>query len=206
MSGGRLVLRVSRSEGRNLLLQRSKVGLVLKQECLIIAVGMGKAGHSSSCTGVVDAGMSKCCFFVVKGMHGVGEECTEVGPGVLDFRHCIPSANLQGELGEQLHVVDAFQNSRVHVESILGIAEFLNAAVLAANILVDGATRVVGSVKEIGDFANVGSTERSETFFKRLKYFASKGLMGVVFIRVDVCNKSVRDRVDDVENTGKIGV
>ena len=30
--------------------------------------------------------------------------------------------------------------------------------------------------------------------------------MGIFFIRVDVCDKSVRDRVDDVKNTGKIGV
>ena len=72
-SGGRLVLRVARSEGRNLLLQGYKVGLVLKQECLTITVGMGKIGPGGSCTGVLDAGMSKYCFFLVKGIHGVGK-------------------------------------------------------------------------------------------------------------------------------------
>ena len=87
MSGGRLVLQVACGEGRNLLLQCREVGLVLKQECLIIAVVMGKVGHSSSCTGVVDAGISKCCFFIVKGLHGAGEECAEVGQGVPYFRH-----------------------------------------------------------------------------------------------------------------------
>ena len=106
---------------------------MLKEECLIIADC--KVGYSSSRTGVVDAGVSKCSLFVVQGLHGVGEECAEVGPGVLDFRHCIPSADLQGELGEQLYVVDAFQNSLVHVEGILGIAEFLNAAILMAKYL-----------------------------------------------------------------------
>ena len=53
-------------------------------------------------------------------------------------------------------MVNAFQNCPVHVEGILGIAEFLNAVVLMAKILVDGATIVLGSVKEIGDFTNVG--------------------------------------------------
>ena len=103
------MLRVARGEGHNLLLQCCEVGLVLKQEWLTIAVGMSKIGHSSSCTGVVDADMSKCCFFVVKSLHGVGKECAEVGPGVLGFRHCIPSADLQGELGEQLRPITAAQ-------------------------------------------------------------------------------------------------
>ena len=83
-------------------------------------------------------------------------------------------------------VVDAFQNSRVHVESILDITEFFNAAVLATKILVNGATCVIWSVKEIGDFANVGSAKHSEMFFEPLKHFESRGLMGIVFIRVDI--------------------
>ena len=87
---------------------------------------------------------------------------------MLVFGHCISSADLQGELGEQLHVVNAFQNCPVHIEGILGITEFLNAVVLTANIFVYGATRVVGSVKEVSDFANVCSAERGEAFFKGL--------------------------------------
>ena len=103
-------------------------------------------------------------------------------------------------------MVDAFQNSHVHVEGILGIAEFLNAAILTAKILANGAARVVGCIKEVGDFANVGSAERSETFFERLKHIESQGLVGIFFVRVDVGEKSVKDCVDDVKNTGKIGV
>ena len=123
MSGGRLALQVARGEGSNLLLHCCEVGLVLKQECLSIADC--KVGHSSSRPGVVDVGVSKCSLFLVQGLHGVSEECAEVGPGVLFFGHCIPSVDLQGELGEQLRVVNTFQNSRVHVAGILGIAEFL---------------------------------------------------------------------------------
>ena len=59
-------------------------------------------------------------------------------------------------------MVNAFQNCPVHVECILGITEFLNAVVLTTKILVDGATSAVGSVKEISDFANVGSAERGK--------------------------------------------
>ena len=73
----------------------------------------------------------------MQGLHGVGEERAEVWPGVLVARHDIPSVNLQGELGEQLHVVNAFQNCRLHIEGVLGITEFLNAVVLTAQILVD---------------------------------------------------------------------
>ena len=150
--------------------------------------------------------MSKCCFFVVKGLHGVGKECAEVGPGVLFFWHCIPSADLQGELGEQLHVVNAFQNCPVHVEGIFGIAEFLNAVVLTAKILVDGATRVLESVKEIGDFANVGSVERDKMLVECLDHFKSQGLMCIFIIRKNVRDNSVRDCVDDVKDTSKVDV
>ena len=70
-------------------------------------------------------------------------------------------------------MADALQNSHVHVEGILGIREFFNTAILTAKILVNGAARVVGGVEEISDFANVGSVERSETFFERLMNFES---------------------------------
>ena len=91
------------------------------QECLAVGVGVDKIGHIESGDGIVDAGVSKCCLLVVKGLHGVGKERAEVRPGALVARHCVPSANLQGELGEQLHVVNAFQDCRVHVEGMLGI-------------------------------------------------------------------------------------
>ena len=90
---GGLVFQSARSEGSNLLLQGREVGLVLKEECLMIAVGMGKIGHSS-CTGVVDASVGEGSFFIVEGLHSVGEKGGEVGPGVLFFGHCIPSADL----------------------------------------------------------------------------------------------------------------
>ena len=74
MSGGRTVLQVACGEGRNLLLQCCKVGLVLKQEYLAISVGVGKIGHIGSGTGMVDTGVGKCCFLIVKGLHSVGKE------------------------------------------------------------------------------------------------------------------------------------
>ena len=140
-------MHIACGEDRHLLLQCCKVGLVLKQECLAAGVGVGKIGHISSRTGMVDTGVSKCCFLVVQGLHSVGKERAEVRPGVLVARHCIPSVDLQGELGE-------------HIEGILGITEFLHAVVLTAKILVDGATRVVGSIKEVSDFADVSSAKQ----------------------------------------------
>ena len=124
---------------------------------------------------------------------------------MLVARHCIPNANLQGELGEQLHVVNAFQNFPVHIEGILGITEFLNAVVLTAKILVDGAARVIGSTIEVGDFANVGSAERCETLFEGLEHFNSRCMMCIFVIREEVHDNSVRDHVNDVEDTSKIG-
>ena len=143
-------------EGRHLLLQCCKVGLVVEQESLAVDVGVGKIGYIGSRTEIVDASVSKCSFLVVQGLHGVGEERAEVRPGVLVVRFCIPSASLQGELGGQLYVVNAFQNCRVHIEGKLGITEFFSAVVLAAKILPDGAAQVVGSIKDVGDFADVG--------------------------------------------------
>ena len=126
---------------------------------------------------------------------------------MLVVRHGIPSANLQGELGEQLNVVNAFQNFYLHIEGKLGITEFFNEVVLAAKILVDGAARVVGIIKEVGDFADVGSTKCGEAFFEGLEHFKSRGLMCSIFvIREEVRDDSVRDRVDDVEDTSKIDV
>ena len=98
---------------------------MFEEEGLAVGVGLGKIGYIVSRTGIVNAGVGKSGFLVVQGLLGVGEEPAEVRQGVLVVRLCIPSANLQGELGEQLHVVNAFQNCRVHVEGKLGITEFL---------------------------------------------------------------------------------
>ena len=103
-------------------------------------------------------------------------------------------------------MVHAFQNYSVHIEGKLGIAEFFNAAVLAAKILVDGATHVVGSIKEIGDFADVGSAKRGKAFFEDLELFKSQGLICIFVVREEVRDNSVRDRIHDVEDTSKIDV
>ena len=103
-------------------------------------------------------------------------------------------------------MLNAFHNCPVHIEGILGITEFLNAVVLTAKILVNGATRVIGSVIEVSDFAHVGSAERGKKFFEGLEHFESCGLMCIFVIREDVRDNSVKDRVDDVEDTSKIGV
>ena len=83
---------------------------------------------------------------------------------------------------------------------------FFNAAILTAKILVNGATRVVGRVKEIGNFADVGSVKYSKAFSEGLEHFKSRGLMCTFVIREEVRNDSVRDRVDDVEFTSKMDV
>ena len=78
--------------GRHLMLQCCKVGLVLKQECLVVGVGVGvgKIGYIGSQTGIVDAGVCKCSFFVVRGLHSFGEKLAAGRPGVLVFGHGIP--------------------------------------------------------------------------------------------------------------------
>ena len=63
-------------------------------------------------------------------------------------------------------MVDALENGHVHVEGILGIAEFLNAAILTAKILINGAACVVGSIKDVGDFADVGSVKRGKALLR----------------------------------------
>ena len=107
MSLGRTEWQVVCSEDQHLLLYCRKVGLVFKKGGLAFGVGLGKVGYIGSRTGIVDAGVSKSSFLVVQGLHGVGEERAKVRPGVLAVRLCIPSATLQGELWEQLHVVNA---------------------------------------------------------------------------------------------------
>ena len=156
---------------------------MFKKEGLTVGVGVGKIGYISSRTWIVDADVSKGSFLVVQSLHGISEERAEVRPGVLGVRLCIQSANLQGELGEQLCVMNAFQNCRVHIEGKLGITEFFNAVVLAAKILVDGAARVVGSIKDVGDFADVGSTKCAEEFFEGLQHFKSLGLICIFVVR-----------------------
>ena len=84
--------------------------------------------------------------------------------------------------------------------------EFFNAVILAAKILVDGAASVVGSIKEVGDFAHVSSAKRGEAFFDGLKHFKSQGLICIFVVREEVRDDSVRDRINDVEDTSKIGV
>ena len=118
------MLQVVCDEGRHLLLHCCKVGLVFKKEGLAVSMGVGKISYISSRTGIVDADVSKCSFLVVQGLHSVGEVGAVVRPGVLAVRLCIPSGSLQGELWEQLHVVNTFQNFRVHIEGKLGIMEF----------------------------------------------------------------------------------
>ena len=122
MSLGRTELEVVCSEGHHLLLHCRKVGVVFKEEGLAFSVGLGKVGYISSRTRVVDAGVSKCRYLVVQGLHSVGEERAELRPGVLNGRLFVPSANLQGELWEQLHMVNTSENCHVHVEGKLGIA------------------------------------------------------------------------------------
>ena len=92
MSRGRTELQVVCGEGCHLLLQCCKVGLVIKKEGLAVGVGVGKIGDICSRTGIVDAGVNKCLFLVVQGLHGVDEQCTEVGPDVLTNRLPVPSA------------------------------------------------------------------------------------------------------------------
>ena len=121
MSLGRTELQVVYGEDRHLLLHCCKVGLVFKEEDLAFRVGLGKVGYISSRT-VVDTSVSKCSFLVVQDLYSAGEERAEVRPGVLDGRLFVPSANLQGELWEQLYVVNASENCRVHLEGKLGIA------------------------------------------------------------------------------------
>ena len=88
---------------------------MFKKKGLAFSVGLGKVGYIGFGTGGVDAGVSKSSFLVVQGLHGVDEERAEVRPGVLANRLFLPSVNLQGELWEQLHAVNASQNCRVHI-------------------------------------------------------------------------------------------
>lgn len=122
ISLGRPELQVVCFEGRHLLLHCCKVGLMFKKEGLAFGGGQGKVGYISSRTGVVDADVSRSSFLVVQGLHSIGEEHAEVRPGVLAVRPFVPSVNLQGELWEQLHVVNAREDRRVHIEGKLGIA------------------------------------------------------------------------------------
>ena len=78
-----------------------------KKESLAFSVGLRKAGNISSRTSVVDTGMSESCFFIVQGLHGLSEEGAKDGPGVVFFRFGVLSANLQGELRQKLHVMNA---------------------------------------------------------------------------------------------------
>ena len=99
--------------------------------------------------------------------------------------------------------MNAFQNCRVHNEGKFGITEFLNAVVLTAKILVDCAACVVGIIKEVGDFADV-SSEAWQSVFRGPGAF-QEPRMCIFVIREEVCDDSVRDRIDDVKDTSKIG-
>ena len=116
MSLGRMELQVVCGKGRHLMLHCSKMGLVLKKEGLAFSLRLGKVGHISSRTRVANAGVGKCSFLVVQGLHSVSKEVAKVRPGVLNCRLFVPSANLQCELWEQLHMVNASENRCVHVE------------------------------------------------------------------------------------------
>ena len=122
ISLGRTEWQVVGGEGRHMLLYCCKVSLVYKKEGLAFGVGLGKVGYIESGTEGMDANVSKSSFLIVQGLHGVGEERAEVRPGVLANRLLVSSVNLQeGELWEQLHVVNASQNCHVHVQGKPGI-------------------------------------------------------------------------------------
>ena len=81
-----------------------------------------------------------------------------------------------------------------------------NAVVLTAKILVNGVACVVRSIKAIDDFADVGSARGGEAFFEGLEVFKSQGLICIFIVREEVRDDIVKDRIDDVEDTSKIGV
>ena len=66
-------------------------------------MGLGKVCDISTRTGVVNAGMSKSCFFIMQCIHGLSEEVTEDGPRVFNFRFDMPSVDLESELRKELH-------------------------------------------------------------------------------------------------------
>ena len=77
---------------------------------------------------------------------------------------------------------------------------------MAAKIFVDGGPNVVGSIEDDGDFDNVGSAKRGQAFLKGLQHFKGRGLISMLVVREEMHNNSVRDGVDDIQDTHKIGV
>ena len=71
--------------------------------------------------------MSKSCFFIVQGLHGLSEEVTEDGLRVFTFRFGIPSVDLESELQKEFHVMHTCQGRRVYVECKNFILELLDA-------------------------------------------------------------------------------
>ena len=94
MGLGRIELQVNCGKGHHLLVHCSKISLVLKEGGLAFSVGLGKVGHISSRTRVVDAGVGKHSFLVVQGLHSIGKEGAKDGPGVLNCRLFVPSTDL----------------------------------------------------------------------------------------------------------------
>ena len=125
---------------------------------------------------------------------------------MLDGRLFVPSGNLQCELCEQLHVVNASENRCVYVERKCHVGEFFNAVILAAKILVICAGSVVGGTEVGGDFDDVGSAKHDGAYLEGLQNFKSRGLISMLVIREEVNNDGVWDGVDDVKDTHKIGV
>ena len=76
---------------------------------------------------------------------------------------------------------------------------------MAAKIPIDGVSRAVGSIKDGGDFGDVGSAKCGEAFCESLQHFDGRCLIYIFVVREEVRDNSVRDRVDDVEDTSKIG-
>ena len=76
------------------LLLKHQAYLFAMEKTLAFSLCLGKIGHISSRTRVVDAGVGKCSFLVVQGLHSISKEGARVGPSVLNYRLFVPSADL----------------------------------------------------------------------------------------------------------------
>ena len=78
--------------------------------------------------------------------------------------------------------------------------------ILAVKIFADGGSCVVGGIEDGRDFDDAGSAKRGKGFLEGLQDFKGQGLICMLVIREEVHNDSVRECVDDVQDTRKIGV
>ena len=168
-----------------LFLQRGKMGLIFQEEVLAFSVGLGKVCHFSAGSGVVDAGVSNSCLFIVQGLHVLGKEVTEDWPLVFNLRLGIPSTDLEGELGKEFHMVNICQDISVDVESILGIFkffEFLHEIIFPTKVLIKGPASVVGGIKDSFGLDYVCGTKNRKASLNDLKNLQCSGLGDVVLI------------------------